>query len=103
MKLYVSGVDEEFMELLKYFSIVENVENSDQVLILPGGLGTFADLFLAIRLKKDVIVYNKDMFYTSMIKNLYEAHEKDYIEGAPSTYIHIESEIKEILKKLEER
>ncbi len=103
MKLYITPSDVDYSDIIHRFPIVENLEDSTDVLILPGGLGNFYDLFQAITLKKDVIIYNKDMFYTPVIKNMYEAYQKGYIEEAPSFYINIESDYKEIIQKLEEK
>lgn len=56
-------------------------DNSDLCLILPGGLGTFSEIFNLIeeyRLnKKRVIIYNLDGYYNDLIKimdNLYDTH-----------------------------
>ena len=103
MKLYVSDGDELHLDELRKFSIVPEMEESSDVLILPGGLGAFYDMFRAIQMKKDVIVYNKDMYFTSVIKNMYEAHQKGKVEEAPSFYIDIESDFLEIIRKLEEK
>lgn len=98
MKLYISGDTDEFQ-----YNSVSSIENSDVVLILPGGLGMFYDLFLAIKLKKRVIIYNKDMYYAPLIKNLYNAYIEKNIDNAPSSYLEIESEKEIIIKKLEEK
>ncbi len=98
MKLYISGDNPEEFQ----YETVKNIKDSELVLILPGGLGTFADLFTAIKLKKRTILYNQDMYYVSVIKNLYSAYTEGRIEGAPSDYLEIESDKKEIIRKLEE-
>lgn len=106
MKLYVSDnntLKEEILDKLNEFIICDNVVEADSVLILPGGLGNFNDLFYAINLKKKVIIYNKDLYYSSLLKNLYEGYEKGYIEFAPSEYVSIESEFENVIKKLEEK
>ena len=72
------------------------------IVILPGGLDCFYDLFRAIQEKKTVFLYNKDFYYTSLIQNLFELYQKGILKEAPSEYIHIESDIEELKKKLEE-
>lgn len=100
MKLYISGNRDEF--LLPNLSYTDQLDEADIVLILPGGLGTFACLFQAIQLNKKVLLYNQDLYFTSLIKNLYEGYQKGYIEKVPAEYMQIESEKEEIFKILEE-
>ncbi len=101
MKLYVSGKVEDFS--FKNYSLTEELDEAECILILPGGLETFSTLFQAIQLKKKVLLYNQDMYYTSLIKNLYEGYQKGYIEDVPAEYMQIESEKEEIIKRLEEK
>ncbi len=103
MKLYISESDDKIPEITEKFDVTSKMEMCDQVLILPGWLGAFHDLFQAIDQRIDTIIYNKDMYYTSLIKNLYEAYEKGNIDGAPSFYVDIESDLDEIIRKLEEK
>ncbi len=102
MKLYISDISEcDFdIQSLGDVEIIPDINQADVVLILPGGLGTFNDLFQAISLKKKVIVYNKDLYYSSLFKNLFQGYEKGYIEVAPSEYVSIESEQENIVKKI---
>jgi len=103
MKLYMSECDEKYPEIIERFHVVPEMEQSDQVLILPGGLGAFYDLFRAIDEERDVIIYNRDMYFTSVIKNLYDAYKKGNIEEVPAYYADIECELEEIIRILEER
>ena len=102
MKLFVSGAFGENDFIGNKFQVVSNIDDSNAVLILPGGLGTFSDMFLGIKLNKKVIVYNKDLYYSSLFKNLYEGYEKGLIESAPSVYLSIESEPDKIIELLED-
>ncbi len=79
------------------------MENSSIVLILPGGLDVYYNLFLAIKKEKEIYLYNKDFFYTPLIKNLYDLYLKGVIDKAPSEYMNIESELENIINKIEER
>ena len=102
MSVYTNESDVDLSEIDAKFGITSQMDECDEVLILPGGLGAFYDLFRAIELKKDVLVYNRNMFFTSMIRNLYQSYEDGYISEAPSEYVTIESEFSEIIRKLEE-
>ena len=102
MKLFVSGSFSEYSELLSNYDLVSDMDVCDTVLILPGGLGHFQDLFNAISDNKKVILYNKDFFYTPVIKKLFELYEEGIEKRVPSEYMNIESDFLEIIKKLEE-
>ncbi len=81
---------------------------SDAVLILPGGLGTMAELCSAIDevrcgSKKKIILYNCNFFYTSLIKELYHLYEIGFVDLKPYEYMMIESDknrIVEIIKEI---
>ena len=80
---------------------------SDAVLILPGGLGTMAELFSAIDEvrygdKKKIILYNCNFFYTSLIKELYHLYELGFIDLKPYEYMIIESDKNKIIEIIEE-
>ena len=82
--------------------------NSDKVLILPGGLGTYAEMFSAIEEmrignKKKIILYNCDYFYTPIIKELYHLYEEGFIDMVPSDYMTIESDKNKIIELIEEK
>ena len=82
-------------------------ENSDVLLFLPGGLGTYAEIFSAIEERridngKKIIIYNSNYFYTPMIKELYKLYKEGFIDEVPADYMIIESDsnkIIEIIKK----
>lgn len=99
--LYISG-DYSLIDKEINISITDNIDKSQCILILPGGLGTYYDLFKGIKDNKKIYLYNKDFFYTPIIKNLYDLYVEGIIEKAPSLYINIESDLDEIIKKLEE-
>lgn len=103
MKICVSSDDSEVSGKLKGFTIVDEIDDADIVLILPGGLGTYYDLFKAIKENKKIYLYNKDFFYTPVIKNLYELHLGGMIEKVPSEYMNIECDLDNIIEKMKER
>lgn len=63
----------------------------------------YYNLFLAIKKEKEIYLYNKDFFYTPLIKNLYDLYLKGVIDKAPSEYMNIESELENIINKIKER
>lgn len=103
MRVYINSNEKNLSLKLKNSIITDNIEKADVVLILPGGLGTYYDLFKAIKEEKKIFLYNKDFFYTPLIKNLYDLYLKGIIDKAPSEYINIESELDKITRKIEER
>jgi predicted Rossmann-fold nucleotide-binding protein len=99
--LYISG-DLKYLDCNINIDITNNIDESKYILILPGGLGTYYDLFKGIKDNKIIYLYNKDYFYTPIIKNLYDLYINGVIDKVPSEYINIESNILDIVKKLEE-
>ena len=97
-KIVVSTTTERFNEIFS---------NSDMVLILPGGLGTYAEIFSAIEESrignmKKIILYNCNYFYTPMIKHLYHMYEEGFIDFPPSHYMIIESDKEKIIELIKE-
>lgn len=82
-------------------------EVSDILLFLPGGLGTYAEIFSAIeemRINngKKIILYNDNYFYTPIIRELYKLHENGFIDEVPADYMVIESDIDKIVELIKE-
>ena len=103
-KVYVSDVNtrfSEFNEAVMSYDLVPNIEDSTDVIVAPGGMAVFSDIFKAIELKKDVYLYNKDLYFSGLINNLHKGHEEGYIEKEPSGYMHIESNIDDLVREME--
>lgn len=82
-------------------------ENSDVLLFLPGGLGTYAEIFSAIEERriesgKKIIIYNNNYFYTPMIKELYKLYKDGFIDEVPADYMIIESDSNKIIEIIKE-
>ncbi len=100
MKLYVTDTDEKFPEIVDRYDISDEMEDSTDVLILPGGLGAIKDLFGALELQKDILIYNKNRYYTSILETMFKSH---YVNEDALLNIDIENEYENLLEKLEER
>lgn len=83
-------------------------EMSDLFLFLPGGIETYGMIFTFIEENmnqskpKKIILYNRDYFFTPMIKELYHLYQEGLIKKAPSEYIIIESENNKIIEMIKE-
>lgn len=83
-------------------------ENGDCILFLPGGIGTYSELFSAIEENKNnphpkkIILYNYDYFYTPVIKELYHLYQEGFIDDVPASYMVIESNEDKIIELIEE-
>lgn len=87
-------------------------DSSDIVLILPGGIGTFAELFSMLDekrqkgLDKEIIIFNYNNFYTPLLKYIRNCHEEGFISEHDIRLLNIVTDIKSLefyLKKLEKR
>ena len=68
MKLYITEANEEYPEILNNYDITNDMEESTDVLILPGGLGAIKDMFNAMTEHKDILVYNKDKYFNAILE-----------------------------------
>lgn len=101
MKVYISEEDHEVMNRLQGFDI-SSYEDADKVLIVPGGLSTFYDLFRGLRDQKDICLYNRDYYFTALLNQLFDLYENKKEDRAPSDYMDIESDLEEIVRIFEE-
>ena len=59
-------------------------DNSDKILILPGGTGTFSEIFGMLeeirtyQIDKEIIVFNLDNYYVDLIKLINNSIKNDY-------------------------
>lgn len=102
MKIYLSDNLEE-KERFNGFELVNNYYDADDIVIVPGGLSSLNDLVQGVRDGKDVYLYNKDLFYSPLIEQLYRSYERGIEPEAPSEYMNIESDLEKIIEKLEEK
>lgn len=84
----------------------EIYQKSDILLFLPGGLGTYSEIFSSLTElsekndDKTIILYNKDFFFTPIIKELYFLYKKGFISKNISDYCKIESDIHQVLEMI---
>ena len=103
MKLFVADATPELLKKLKGIPIVEEYDDADTVLVLPGGLEAMLYLLKGINEGKDVFLYNKDSFYARVIGTFYQMYEEGRKDKMPFEYMTIESQFEEIVRKLEEK
>ena len=101
MELYISEGDYHEERVTDKFRTVENYEDCDTVLILPGGLGCVNDLLNSITDMKKTYVYNKELYYSSFLKNLHESHLRQRMDDMKDSLI-VEEDIEKIINKMEE-
>lgn len=83
-------------------------ENADAILILPGGLGTIAELFGFIeeirtkKIKKTLVLYNYENYYLGLLSVLRELHEKKFITSEDIKLITIINDEKSLEKYFKE-
>lgn len=85
----------------------EIFSNSDKVLILPGGLGTYAEIFSAIEEMrigngKKIILYNCNNFYTNLVNELNRLYDEGFVDMRPSEYIIVETDKNKIIDMIKE-
>ncbi|MDO5823096.1 TIGR00730 family Rossman fold protein [Methanobrevibacter sp.] len=97
--IYVESMDERKNKFL---------ENSDAIIVAPGGMGTLDEFFEAITLKKleqhnkDIIIFNIDNFYEKMFEMLDEMNQKGFLYK-PSKTFKKASTVDEIFELLENK
>ena len=103
MKIYISEESFKEKEKLSSFELVQNYYDTDTIIVVPGGLSSIKDMLQGIIDGKDVYLYNKDLFYASIIEQLYQLYEKGAETKSPSELLNIESDLDKIIEKLEEK
>lgn len=80
---------------------------ADAFIAVPGGIGTFDELFDVVALKqiglirKPIILFNIDGFYDNLCKSIYEMYEKNFVKTKPDRLIFISSSAEEIAEYIE--
>ncbi len=82
-------------------------DHSDILLFLPGGLGTYAEIFSAIEehrieRRKKIILYNLNGFYDFLLQEFKRLKENNFINEDISDYIVIENDVDKIIQMIKE-
>ena len=99
--------DEEIVEKTTMERARTLYQKSDVILLLPGGLGTYTELFCMLEEHrtilddKTIILFNDGFFYTPLIEELYHLYENHFSSKNVGELIDIESDPDEVVKKLE--
>ena len=103
MKLYVSE-DEESLEKKMVSTFPQgDYDESDTVLILPGGLGCLNDIIQSFSDQKDTYIYNKNGVFDSILRKLEYSYQEGRIKKSPLEEMTISEDFMELLGKLEEK
>ena len=100
MKLYITEANEKYPEIINNYDITSDMEESTNVLVLPGGLGAIKDMFNAMTEHKDILIYNKDKYYNAILESIFKS---SYIDEDAFIHMDVESNYEKLLNKLEER
>ena len=112
---FFQEVDGELYEHCDKFIFTENMrerkflleENGDAFVIMPGGAGTFEELFEAFTLKqlgqhdKPIVIYNINHYYDTMAKLLQECIDKGFIREANLDLYQVLTDADDILDYFE--
>ena len=85
----------------------ELYNHSDVILFLPGGLGTYTEIFSMLeehRTRMDdkkIFLFNDDFFYTPLLEELYHLYQEHFSSKNVGELIDIESDSEEIIKKIQ--
>lgn len=83
------------------------VELSDILIALPGGLGTYDEVFHVMAAAsigyhdKKVIFYNVNGFYDTLLKSLDELQDKNFTRQSVSTYCKVAHTLEELITLLQ--
>ena len=78
----------------------EIFKNSDMMVILPGGLGTLAEIFTMIdeirtrKVNKPLIIFNKDNYYTPLLEFIKSSYSEGFISESDLKLIDVVSDLK---------
>lgn len=99
--------DEEILTSSSMTRLEKIYEKSDVLLFLPGGLGTYSELFSCLEEMKSnpgkqIILYNVDFFFSPMLEEMYKLYQQGFLDKNLGEYILISNNQEEILEKIKE-
>ena len=78
----------------------EIFKNSDMMVLLPGGIGTLAEIFTMIdeirtrKVNKPFIIFNKDNYYTPLLEFIKSSYSEGFISESDLKLIDVVSDLK---------
>lgn len=84
------------------------INNSDLIIFLPGGLGTFDEIFTAIESKRagehrlPIIILNINNYYEGIIKQLDRMYQDNFASESDNRYYYIANNIEDCIKYIEQ-
>lgn len=99
--------DEEIITSSSMTRLEKIYEKSDVLLFLPGGIGTYSELFscleeLKSKKGKEIILYNVDFFFSPMLESMYKLYQEGFLDKNLGEYILISNNQGEIIEKIKE-
>lgn len=83
-------------------------ESSDLVIILPGGIGTYAEFFSMLdevrqkKLNKNIILFNYENFYTPLLNFLKNTYGEGFIDEKVLKMFNVVNDLKSLEKYIED-
>lgn len=84
------------------------INNSNLIAFLPGGLGTFDEIFTTIESKRakehnlPIIIININNYYDDLINQLNKMYNNNLADKKDSNYYHIANSVDDAIKYIEE-
>jgi len=99
--------EEEILTTSSMTRLEKIYEKSDVLLFLPGGVGTYSELFSCLEESKSnpgkkIILYNVDFFFSPMLEEMYKLYQQGFLEKSLGEYILISNSQDEIIEKIKE-
>lgn len=99
--------DEEILTTSSMTRLEAIYEKSDILLFLPGGIGTYSELFACLEEMKSnpgkkIILYNVDFFFSPMLEEMYHLYQEGLLDQNLGEYILISNSTEEIIEKIKE-
>lgn len=99
--------DEEILTKSSMTRLEVIYEKSDILLFLPGGVGTYSELFSCLEEMKSnpgkqIILYNVDFFFRPMLEEMYKLYKQGFLDENLGEIILISNNQDEIVEKIKE-
>ena len=103
MKVFITDSTLELKERMSSFTLVDDFDEADTVLVMPGGLAAIYLLLRGIDEKKDIYLFNKKHAFNDILRGLIKQYEEGRKSQLPNEYMTIEDDLGEIIRKMEEK